>query len=137
MDTTGTLAMGKSLSKLWCMTALHKFYKPEQYIDIDYSMFYTMGIKQEEIVKLNDVEKVLGHYPPLLLIDVANSYTKHAVEFCSQLRTMSPNSIIMIGNVATPEMVQELVINGKADIIKIGIGPGSVCTTAFSYIRMC
>ena len=35
----------------------------------------------------------------------------------------------MAGNVATPEMVQELILHGGVDIVKVGIGPGSACTT--------
>ena len=51
------------------------------------------------------------------------------VEFCKKLRDLYPNVVIIAGNVVTREMVEELVINGKVDIVKVGIGAGAVCTT--------
>ena len=65
----------------------------------------------------------------LICIDAANGYTKFFVDRVKQVRELCPKATIMAGNVATPEMVQELLIEGRADIVKVGIGPGSVCTT--------
>ena len=65
----------------------------------------------------------------LVCVDAANGYTKYFVEHVQRIREAFPELTIMAGNVATPEMVQELLISGAADIVKIGIGPGSVCTT--------
>ena len=62
-------------------------------------------------------------------VDAANGYTKYFVERVKRIRETFPELTIMAGNVATPDMVQELLISGAADIVKIGIGPGSVCTT--------
>ena len=62
-------------------------------------------------------------------VDVANGYTRFFVDRVRRVRESFPQLTIMAGNVATPEMVQELLITGAADIIKIGIGSGSVCTT--------
>ena len=63
-----------------------------------------------------------------ICIDVANGYSEHFVNFVKRIREQHPNKIIMAGNVVTGEMVEELLLAG-ADIIKVGIGPGSVCTT--------
>ena len=49
-------------------------------------------------------------------------------ECVAQVRAEFPNHTILAGNVVTGEMVEELILSG-ADIIKVGIGPGSVCTT--------
>ena len=64
----------------------------------------------------------------VLCIDVANGYSEHFVEFVKKARANFPDKIIIAGNVVTGEMVEELILAG-ADIIKVGIGPGSVCTT--------
>ncbi|MBN8477137.1 GMP reductase, partial [Sulfuritalea sp.] len=61
-------------------------------------------------------------------VDVANGYTKSFIDFLQRLRTGYPNITIMAGNVVTGEMAEELILDG-ADIVKVGIGPGSVCTT--------
>ena len=67
---------------------------------------------------------------PNICIDVANGYTDDFVDFCHRVRKhVSKHTIIMAGNVCTPEMVQELILHGGVDIVKIGIGPGSACTT--------
>jgi GMP reductase len=63
-----------------------------------------------------------------ITIDVANAYHEQFVDFLSRIRTEFPDKIIIAGNVVSPEMTEELIING-ADIVKVGIGPGSVCTT--------
>ena len=67
---------------------------------------------------------------PNICIDVANGYTDDFVAFCNKVRSqVSKHTIIMAGNVCTPEMVQELILHGGVDIVKVGIGPGSACTT--------
>jgi len=59
---------------------------------------------------------------------VANGYSEHFVNFVKKTREKYPDKVIIAGNVVTGEMVEELLLAG-ADIIKVGIGPGSVCTT--------
>jgi len=67
---------------------------------------------------------------PNLWIDVANGYTDGFVKFCATIRNeLGSEPIIMAGNVCTPEMVQEIILHGGVDIVKVGIGPGSACTT--------
>ncbi|XP_059965798.1 GMP reductase 1 isoform X2 [Mesoplodon densirostris] len=81
----------------------------------------------------NDLEKmssILEAVPQVkfICLDVANGYSEHFVEFVKLVRARFPEHTIMAGNVVTGEMVEELILSG-ADIIKVGIGPGSVCTT--------
>ena len=61
-------------------------------------------------------------------IDVANGYTISVIEAVKSLRYHVPDATIVVGNVVTADMTQELILAG-ADIIKVGVGPGSVCTT--------
>lgn len=136
MDTTGTLAMAKELAKHQMMTCLHKHYSDEDLIAFfdrnknpacDFA-FYTLGIKDEDVEKLTRVANAVDQIHNIC-VDVANGYTEYFVSRIKRLREKFPNSVIMAGNVCTPEMVSELILSGAADIVKIGIGPGSVCTT--------
>ena len=76
------------------------------------------------------MKQVLTSFPDVkfITIDVANAYHQHFVDFVKRIRDEYPEKIIIAGNVVSPEMTEELIING-ADVVKIGIGPGSVCTT--------
>ena len=64
----------------------------------------------------------------MICLDVANGYSKYFVDTVTKYRNQFPEHIIIAGNVVTAEMTVDLLEAG-ADIIKIGIGPGSVCTT--------
>lgn len=140
MDTTGTFAMADVVCRNQAMIALHKHYKPELLIDY-YSQnnndhkelaFYSTGTSTGDIEKLTFVFNSLrdrGCPLPNLCVDVANGYSEKFVKTVAHIRKLYEDIVIMAGNVVTPEMVEELLLHGKVDIIKIGIGPGSVCTT--------
>ncbi len=132
MDTVGTLAMARALGPTM-MACLHKYYSEEALIaffreePVRASTFYTLGIHDEEFDRLS---RVMAQVPlSMVCVDAANGYTRYFVERVQRIRATFPKLTIMAGNVATPEMVQELLISGAADIVKIGIGSGSVCTT--------
>jgi GMP reductase len=61
-------------------------------------------------------------------MDIANGYSDHFAQHVKKVRHAFPNIVIIAGNVVTGEMTEELILAG-ADIVKVGIGPGSVCTT--------
>lgn len=138
MDTIGTFRMAESLSKQQIITCLHKHYSlQEQLINLgawrgvwptEYT-WYSLGIKDKDFSQLLAfVEK--AEFMPNICIDVANGYTDDFVRFCKMVRKeLGKTPIVMAGNVCTPEMVQELILHGGVDIVKIGIGPGSACTT--------
>lgn len=132
MDTVGTMAMAIALGPEM-MTCLHKYYATGQLINFFHeardrtTAFLTLGIKDEEFEKLKRVKEESD--VRFVCVDAANGYTKFFVERVKRVREAYPDLTIMAGNVATPEMVQELLISGAADIVKIGIGSGSVCTT--------
>ncbi|MDP3352780.1 MAG: GMP reductase [Flavobacteriaceae bacterium] len=135
MDMVGTFEMAKKLSKFKIITAIHKHYTFEewnQFINsIDDSVLnyiaVSTGIGKKDEEKLGQIVK---EFPKLqfICIDVANGYAEHFVEFVKRTRNKYPDKVIIAGNVVTGEMVEELLLSG-ADIIKVGIGPGSVCTT--------
>ena len=135
MDTVGTLEMAEALAKDKIITAVHKHYSLE-----DWNTF--LGNQPESIfdyialstgIGQNDEEKIkqiVNAHPQInfLCIDVANGYSEYFVDFVKKIRSNYPDKTIIAGNVVTGEMVEELILAG-ADIIKVGIGPGSVCTT--------
>jgi len=129
------MRMATALHELNMLTCLHKYYPLDDLLDFfkhspaKGSTFYTLGIRDEDFDKLRLFVGRAPDLASLICIDAANGYTKFFVDRVKQVREVCPEAIIMAGNVATPEMVQELVIEGRADIVKVGIGPGSVCTT--------
>jgi GMP reductase len=133
MDHTGTLSMARALAEHQLMTALDKFISVEewvqfakQYPDVMPSCFASIGISEHDFNKLAELSSIVNFSH--ICLDAANGYTEKYVEFLVRLRKAYPNKVIMAGNVVTGEMAEELILSG-ADIVKIGIGPGSVCTT--------
>lgn len=138
MDTTGTFNMAESLSKQQMITCLHKHYTPEEHLSkfgkwhgiwpIEYT-WYSLGIKNKEADRLIEFVDSAG-FIPNICIDVANGYTDDFVNSCRKIREkLGSDPVVMAGNICTPEMVQELILHGGVDIVKVGIGPGSACTT--------
>ena len=135
MDTVGTFEMAKALAEDKLFTAIHKHYSVQEWNDFlrdlapemyDYIAIST-GTGKNDSKKIGDIVEA----NPLLkfiCIDVANGYSEHFVNYVQQTRKQYPDKVIIAGNVVTGEMVEELLLAG-ADIIKVGIGPGSVCTT--------
>ena len=134
MDTTGTFEVYDVLSKFKIITCFNKFYTQKDFIDRmaenpldpDYFML-SCGIGEWNIDTL--IEKIEITKAKWICVDVANGYMRDVVTFCSKLRLVFPDQIIVAGNVATREMVEELILNGKVDVVKCGIGPGSACLT--------
>jgi len=135
MDTVGTFEMAAKLAEKDMFTAMHKHYSLDEW-----NAFLSnapKGIENNIAVSTGtgekDLEKVVAIFaanPQLkfICIDVANGYSEHFVAFVKSARQQFPDKVIIAGNVVTGEMVEELLLAG-ADIIKVGIGPGSVCTT--------
>uniref|UniRef100_UPI00398ECEFC GMP reductase 2 n=1 Tax=Pristiophorus japonicus TaxID=55135 RepID=UPI00398ECEFC len=134
MDTVGTFEMAKALSKFSLFTAIHKHYTVEQWKQFAVSnpeclqsVAASSGTGPNDFKNLTAILELLPEVRYICL-DVANGYSEHFVEFLKDVRSKFPDHTIMAGNVVTGEMVEELILAG-ADIIKVGIGPGSVCTT--------
>lgn len=133
MDHTGTFAMAAALSQHNVLTAMDKFASFDDWQEFAKnhanslsSVFVSIGIAEHDFEKL---KKVIQHIPvSMICLDVANGYAENFVAFLAKLRLLYPDKVIMAGNVVTGEMTEQLILSG-ADIVKIGIGPGSVCTT--------
>ena len=135
MDTVGTMEMATALAKHQLFTAIHKHYTPTQWkkymlgggAKIVERIAISTGTSKADDDKL---AVILKENPSLrfICIDVANGYSEKFVAFVKSIRDKHPGKVIIAGNVVTGEMVEELLLAG-ADIIKVGIGPGSVCTT--------
>jgi GMP reductase len=135
MDTVGTFELAETIAEFKLLTAIHKHYSLEeweQFLNRQNDTIYER-IMVSTGTSENDFEqlvKIISTHPKLafICIDVANGYAESFVEFVKQCREQFPDKTIVAGNVVTGEMVEELILSG-ADIVKVGIGPGSVCTT--------
>lgn len=129
MDHTGTIQMAHAMAGLECHTALHKHHTAEQ---INWQInnlefcskrtWLTIGMDSSFLEEI-DIPS-----PFLLCVDVANGYQERFCDHIKELRAKYPQAWIMAGNVATYGATEQLILSG-ADVVKIGIGPGSVCTT--------
>ena len=131
MDTIGTVEVAKVLSKNNILTCLCKHISNVDATDEEIkNMALSFGMKEKSYDVLfntdNDFNYTLGH--DFFCLDVANGYSQAFVDFVKEVHEAWPEKIIIAGNVVTAEMTEALLLAG-ADIIKIGIGPGSVCTT--------
>lgn len=134
MDTIGTFEMAKTLSKHGLFTTIHKYYSLEQWKSFATenpsclaNIAASSGSSESDFDRLSDILKAIPGIA-FVCLDVANGYSQHFVEYVRRVRAAFPNHTIIAGNVVTGEMVEELILSG-ADIVKVGIGPGSVCTT--------
>jgi GMP reductase len=135
MDTVGTFEMAIALSGHNIFTALHKHYTVEQWAQfmqekgnsIASSIAVSTGTSSADAEKLDIILKENSALK-FVCIDVANGYSQKFVDFVQATRAKYADKVIIAGNVVTGEMVEELILSG-ADIVKVGIGPGSVCTT--------
>lgn len=131
MDGVGTLAMAESLTKHNMFTCLVKSYDSGglEFFDgtLDWNnVAISTGTSDNDFAKLINM---MEHYPfEYICIDIANGYSEHFGDFVAKVRKEFPTKTIIAGNVVTADMTQELILRG-ADIVKVGIGPGSVCTT--------
>lgn len=133
MYNLGNFKVSEILEKNNMITAIHKNLDWQNYkfidkIDLDKNI-YTIGTKEKEILQFKEFSKVCYAKQkkfPIVMIDVANGYGSYLIETIKKVRNCS--NVIIAGNVVTPEGVYELIKAG-ADIIKVGIGSGSVCTT--------
>ena len=140
MDGVGTFSMAKALQEFKMLTVIRKHYTYEQWqeaimghgLELKYisACVGTGALWDEQAPDYQTLKKVMKSWPdiPAITIDVANGYHQSYIDFVQRIRDEFPDKIIIAGNVVTPNMTEELIIKG-ADVVKVGIGPGSVCTT--------
>ena len=136
MDGVGTFEMADELASQKIMTCLVKTYSVEHlaaYFGTDSTerrdyVAISIGTSDADFLKLVDVQSQVGDNLKYVCMDIANGYSEHFAARVRKVRDQFPRLVIIAGNVVTGEMTEELILNG-ADIVKVGIGPGSVCTT--------
>ena len=138
MDGVGTFEMAKVLQEHKMLTVMRKHYSVDDWKE------HSQGVKMKylsvctgtgviwdpDAKDFATMKAVLAMYPDIkfITVDVANAYHENYADFIARLRDQYPDKTIVAGNVISAEMTEELIIKG-ADIVKCGIGPGSVCTT--------
>ncbi|MEZ8237060.1 GMP reductase [Vibrio splendidus] len=135
MDSVASFEMAAALAEHGVMTAVHKHYTIEQWAEFAKTadkktlnnVFVSTGTSEAEFEKVKKIMALSEEFV-FICIDIANGYSEHLVEFVQKVRAEFPDKVISAGNVVTGDMVEELILAG-ADIVKVGIGPGSVCTT--------
>ena len=139
MDGVGTFSMARVLQEYKMLTVIRKHYTLDDWkqaagtgLKFKYvsACVGTGAIWDENAKDYQTLKQVMSAFPdiPCITIDVANAYHESFVDFVTKIRSEYPEKVIIAGNVVTPNMTEELIIKG-ADIVKVGIGPGSVCTT--------
>jgi GMP reductase len=135
MDTTGTFEMARALARHKMITALHKHYSVAD-LEAFFSDFgqpdyvaYSLGIRDEDFEKLGAILNAgLGDHFNFIVLDVPNAYLERFILNVKKLRKLCPKHTIIAGNCVTNEITEEILLRG-ADIVKVGIGSGSACTT--------
>jgi len=135
MDGVGTMAVADKLASQGLFTCLVKTYSEEALVqffdtrpDLTDYVAVSIGISDQDLAHFDAVYDRLHTDLKYVCIDVANGYSERFADFVREFRERYANVVIIAGNVVTGEMTEELILNG-ADIVKVGIGPGSVCTT--------
>ena len=140
MDGVGTFEMANKLASQRIFTCLVKTYEANELIDFFNARFdiddssrtenvaMSIGTSDDDWCKLESVKALTGSNLRYVCMDIANGYSDHFAEHVRKVRKQFPDLVIIAGNVVTREMTEELILAG-ADIVKVGIGPGSVCTT--------
>ena len=133
MDTTGLFSIAKVLQGHKMITCTQKFYSTKEFseawgVGVDPSCIAVTCGSTEESFDLLKRKMETDKGLKIICIDVANGYREVFLQFVMKIRNEFVDKIIIAGNVATREMTEALILAG-ADIVKVGIGPGSVCTT--------
>ena len=133
MDGVGELGIAEKLAEfemITCLTKQHDLKNIKNYKNIKNifkHLVLSMGTRDEDFNRVSEILKECSFFQ-FICIDVANGYSEHFSKFVKSVREKYPTKTIIAGNVVTADMTQELILSG-ADIVKVGIGPGSVCTT--------
>lgn len=134
MDTVGTFEVAEAFAQYKMICCMHKHYSVEQWTawaaahpEATPYVAVSAGTSEDDFQK---IQAILAAVPsvPFICLDVANGYSEFFVAHVRRTREAFPDKTIIAGNVVTGEMVEELILSG-ADLVKVGIGPGSVCTT--------
>lgn len=136
MTTIGTFEMAEALAKYKMLTCVHKHYpiyawnhwtnSIDSNKDIINHVAVTSGISENDLDRLDTIMAIADF--PFICLDVANGYMTRFIDVIAKVRERYPNKILIAGNVVEYRGAH-LLAQAGVDIIKIGIGSGSVCTT--------
>ena len=135
MASCGTFELARILSEYKIITVFHKYYNIVEYKNFfltfknpDY-IAYSLGIRDKDLVQLKKMheEDLLKNFS-FICIDIPNGYLERFLGIIKEVRKLCPEHIIIAGNVVSNEISEEIILSG-ADIVKVGIGSGAVCTT--------
>lgn len=131
MYNTGTFEMASVMQSYGMMTALCKHYSNDdikkRFCEDELKAnnnFITFGTSDGDFEKMSGIKEWIEKTGVNVCIDVANGYTAHFLRSLDKIRQIFPRNFLMVGNVCTPEMVEELILNSGADCVKVGIGGG-------------
>lgn len=137
MGTIGTFKVAKEMLTDGLFTCLHKHYNQDELVEFYRNLsfyddsfnrcFLSIGLRDNGLEKLEYINQKLGTTPPIC-IDVPNGYIPQVKELVVKLREKYPECMLMVGNVVTGDIVEDLILSG-ADIVKVGIGSGAQCLT--------
>lgn len=137
MGTSGTFEIAEILLNNGCLATVHKHFSAKQWetfvekttSNID-NLFFPIGMNMEDIETLKHLNKGKAPHNRIkaIMIDVANGYSQKFIDHVAKVRESCPKYIIAAGNVVTAEMTEALIIAG-ADMVKVNIGAGSMCST--------
>lgn len=132
MDTVTESAMAIEMARAGGIGIIHRFLTIEREVEevkkvkkAGFLVGAAVGIKDDHIER---TEALIKSKVDVIVIDIAHGHSKHLVKVLRQLKKMFKKTEFIAGNVATAEGTEELIKNG-ADAIKVGIGPGALCTT--------
>ena len=138
MDGVGTFEMADTLAEQSIFSCLVKTYTVDELVEYFAPVAHipertdnvamSIGTSDADFLKLVEVQAQVGDKLKYVCMDIANGYSDHFAARVRKVRDQFPRLVIIAGNVVTGEMTEELILSG-ADIVKVGIGPGSVCTT--------
>ena len=135
MMSCGTFELAREVAQYKIITTFHKYYSIDDYKEFfkdfdnpDY-VSYTLGMREQDVEQLKEMKKagLIDNFS-FITIDVPNGYLEKFTDLIREVRELCPEHIIVAGNVVSKELTEHLILSG-ADIVKVGIGPGSACTT--------
>jgi IMP dehydrogenase len=141
MKTICGLEMAETIYKTGGMAIVHRFMSLKEQFSIavkwrtclyeklenSHSNYigFSIGAKEED---RKTVDEFVRHGAKILCIDIAHGDSEHCIEMTEYIANKYPDIFLIAGNVATGEGAKRLWLAG-ADCVKVGVGPGSLCTT--------
>lgn len=132
MDTVTEARMAVAMAEVGGIGFIHRFLSIENQVaevalvkKLKLKVGAAIGVKDDYLER---AEALLKAKVDVLLIDVAHGHSAQLIKVLKKIKMTFPKVEVIAGNIATQEAAEELIKNG-ADALKVGIGPGSLCTT--------